>query len=298
MNRDLKIKELLEEKKTIKQISELLNVNHKVVEKVKKQGRYYLDIKSGELIFSSKKVSFEEQAFNYLCFKYGVENGYLYSDSGSSIIDRRAVNPRLAAYLGVDSRQTNRWSKKDVRLFGCDEFGKPTDELEEYAEKFYDDEKNKFKETQYYIDENGMVRGYKLSYVTVSEAHLSHVKKFALFYVEWRNKIRGEKENRRLFFSECKKKFGEDEKEMKFLYINTVLGIELGRWILKMLDKYNYKYITDSINHACKPIWEWTEEDETKDVLYVPTTFYTNKKAYYSDLLSDEYKAMVREYMY
>lgn len=298
MNRDLKIKELLEEKKTIRQISELLNVNHKVVEKVKKQGRYYLDIKSGELIFSSNKVSFEEQAYNYLCFKYGVENGYLYSDSGSTIIDKRAVNPRLAVYLGVDSRQTNRWSKKDVRLFGCDEFGKPTDELEEYAEKFYDDEKNKFKETQYYIDENGMVKGYKLSYVSISEQHLFHVKRFALFYVEWRNQLRGEKENRRLFFSECKKKFGGDEKEMKFLYINTVLGIELGRWILKMLDKYNYKYIIDSINHACKPIWVWTEEDETKDVLHVPTTFYTNKKAYYSDLLSDEYKAMVREYMY
>lgn len=298
MNRDLKIKELLEQKKTIKEISELLNVNHKVVEKVKKQGRYYLDIKSGELIFSSKKVSFEEQAFNYLCFKYGVENGYLYSGSGSSIIDRRAVNPRLAVYLGVDSRQTNRWSKKDVRLFGCDEFGKPTNELEEYAEKFYDDEKNKFKETQYYIDENGMVRGYKLSYVIVSGTHLAHVKRFALLYVEWRNQLRGAKENRRLFFSECKKRFGEDEKEMKFLYINTVLGIELGRWILKMLEKYNYKYIIDSINHACKPEWEWTEKDETKDVLPVPITFYTNRKAYYSDLLSDEYKAMVEEYMY
>lgn len=290
-NLELLIKQDLDKGIGILSVAKKYKVGTSKVQKVIKQGRYYLDIKTGEIIFTAKKISFEEQAFNYLCFKYGVENGYLYSDSGSSIIDRRAVNPRLAVYLGVDSRQTNRWSKKDVRLFGCDEFGEPTEELEEYAEKFYDNEKDKFKETQYYIDDNGMVKGYRLSYITLSRHHLKHIKKYALFYIEYRNSLtKTLKENKRQFYLMCKIKFEDDD--AKFMYINTTIGIELGRWILAMGEKYKYEYILKSINHACN--------NDITDPYYleVPKYFYINKRAYYSDLLSEEYKEMVAEYLY
>ena len=250
MNRDLQIKELLDQKKTIKEISKLMGVNHKVVEKVKKQGRYYLDIKSGEIIFTSKKISFEEQAFNYICFKYGVENGYLYALSGSKIIQTRSANPRLAVYIGVNSSQTHRWSKKDMRLFEVDEQGEVIESLEDYAVEFELTEKDKFKETQYYIDDNGMVKGYRLSYITLSRYHLKHIKKYALFYIEYRNSLTQTlKENKRQFYLMCKIKFEDDD--AKFMYINTTIGIELGRWILAMGEKYKYEYILKSINHAC-----------------------------------------------
>ena len=291
MNRDLQIKELLDQKKTIKEISKLMGVNHKVVEKVKKQGRYYLDIKSGEIIFTSKKISFEEQAFNYICFKYGVENGYLYALSGSKIIQTRSANPRLAVYIGVDPRQTNRWSKKDMRLFEVDEQGEVIESLEDYAVEFELTEKDKFKETQYYIDDNGMVKGYRLSYITLSRYHLKHIKKYALFYIEYRNSLTQTlKENKRQFYLMCKIKFEDDD--AKFMYINTTIGIELGRWILAMGEKYKYEYILKSINHACN--------NDITDPYYleVPKYFYINKRAYYSDLLSEEYKEMVAEYLY
>lgn len=291
MNRDLQIKELLDQKKTIKEISKLMGVNHKVVEKVKKQGRYYLDIKSGEIIFTSKKISFEEQAFNYICFKYGVENGYLYALSGSKIIQTRSTNPRLAVYIGVNSSQTHRWSKKDMRLFEVDEQGEVIESLEDYAVEFELTEKDKFKETQYYIDDNGMVKGYRLSYITLSRYHLKHIKKYALFYIEYRNSLTQTlKENKRQFYLMCKIKFEDDD--AKFMYINTTIGIELGRWILAMGEKYKYEYILKSINHACN--------NDVTDPYYleVPKYFYINKRAYYGDLLSEEYKEKVAEYLY
>lgn len=291
MNRDLQIKELLDQKKTIKEISKLMGVNHKVVEKVKKQGRYYLDIKTGEIIFTSKKISFEEQAFNYICFKYGVENGYLYALSGSKIIQTRSANPRLAVYIGVNSSQTHRWSKKDMRLFEVDEQGEVVESLEDYAVEFELTEKDKFKETQYYIDDNGMVKGYRLSYITLSRYHLKHIKKYALFYIEYRNSLTQTlKENKRQFYLMCKIKFEDDD--AKFMYINTTIGIELGRWILAMGEKYKYEYILKSINHACN--------NDVTDPYYleVPKYFYINKRAYYGDLLSEEYKEMVAEYLY
>ena len=291
MNRDLQIKELLDQKKTIKEISKLMGVNHKVVEKVKKQGRYYLDIKSGEIIFTSKKISFEEQAFNYICFKYGVENGYLYALSGSKIIQTRSTNPRLAVYIGVNSSQTHRKRNQDLGVFEEDEQGEVIESLEDYAVEFELTEKDKFKETQYYIDDNGMVKGYRLSYITLSRYHLKHIKKYALFYIEYRNSLTQTlKENKRQFYLMCKIKFEDDD--AKFMYINTTIGIELGRWILAMGEKYKYEYILKSINHACN--------NDVTDPYYleVPKYFYINKRAYYGDLLSEEYKEKVAEYLY
>ena len=215
----------------------------------------------------------------------------MYALSGSKIIQTRSANPRLAVYIGVNSSQTHRWSKKDMRLFEVDEQGEVIESLEDYAVEFELTEKDKFKETQYYIDDNGMVKGYRLSYITLSRYHLKHIKKYALFYIEYRNSLTQTlKENKRQFYLMCKIKFEDDD--AKFMYINTTIGIELGRWILAMGEKYKYEYILKSINHACN--------NDITDPYYleVPKYFYINKRAYYSDLLSEEYKEMVAEYLY
>lgn len=288
--KDLLIKQDLDNGLSQREISKKYGVNRSVIRKIIEQGRYYLDIKTGEIIFTAKKISFEEQAFNYICFKYGVENGYLYALSGSKIIQTRSANPRLAVYIGVDPRQTNRWSKKDKRLFEVDEQGEVIESLEDYAVEFELTEKDKFKETQYYIDDNGMVKGYRLSYITLSRHHLKHIKKYALLYVEYRNSKDTIKEHKSAFYSLCKLRFEDDDD--RFMYINTTVGIELGRWILAMGEKYKYEYILKSINHACN--------NDITDPYYleVPQYFYINKRAYYSDLLSEEYKEMVAEYLY
>lgn len=291
MNKELEIKEKYDKGATVYSLSKEYSMDKKTIKKIIKQGKYYLDIKSGEIIFTSKKISFEEQTFNYICFKYGVENGYLYALSGSKIIQTRSANPRLAVYIGVNSSQTHRWSKKDMRLFEVDEQGEVIESLEDYAVEFELTEKDKFKETQYYIDDNGMVKGYRLSYITLSRYHLKHIKKYALFYIEYRNSLTQMlKENKRQFYLMCKIKFEDDD--AKFMYINTTIGIELGRWILAMGEKYKYEYILKSINHACN--------NDITDPYYleVPKYFYINKRAYYSDLLSEEYKERVAEYLY
>ena len=291
VNLELLIKQDLDKGMGILSVAKKYKVGTSKVQKIIKQGRYYLDIKTGEIIFTAKKISFEEQAFNYICFKYGVENGYLYALSGSKIIQTRSANPRLAVYIGVNSSQTHRWSKKDMRLFEVNEQGEVIESLEDYAVEFELTEKDKFKETQYYIDDNGMVKGYRLSYITLSRYHLKHIKKYALFYIEYRNSLTQIlKENKRQFYLMCKIKFEDDD--AKFMYINTTIGIELGRWILAMGEKYKYEYILKSINHACN--------NDITDPYYleVPKYFYINKRAYYSDLLSEEYKEMVAEYLY
>lgn len=294
MNKDLEIKKLLEQGKTIKYISELLRINHKVVEKVKKQGRYYLDINTGMIVFTSKKVSIEEQQFNYLCYKNNLEDKYLFEFQKNDIVRNRADNPRLAVYLGVNSSQTHRWSKKDMRLFGCDKYGKADDVLYICASQFMLLETKKFQENAYYIDKNGLVKGYKLWYVQISQGWLYYLKKYAYDYVHIKQKG-GSSED---YYNFVKNKYVDDS---EYLTINSRVGKQLGKWIIKQLSKYSFDYISESIELELTPYWEmddnfWKRRDNND--LYVPNIFYVEKGAYYNNLLSEEYREKVSKYIY
>lgn len=288
-NLELLIKQDLDDGIGMLSIAKKYGVGTSMVQKVKKQGKYYLDIKSGEIIFSAKKISFEEQAFNYLCFKYE-DSGYLYTDTDSSTICSKKATSRLSVYLNVSRSQTTRWANKSQRLFEVDENGEVSDALEEYSMEFEKTEKDKFRDRQYYIDEFGLLKGYKLAYIMVSPYHLRHVVKYATLYIDYINSLNGKRERKIMYYTMCKREYADDDG--KYLFINSVVGKELGRWMLKMLEKYSYKYIMQSIRHACD------YENMMIEYLAVPHIFYFRKKAYYDNLLTEEQKKMVEEYIY
>lgn len=121
MNRDLEIKKDLDRGMSQRKVAEKYGVSRKVVENIIKQGRYYFDINSGEIVFGSKTISQEEQMFNYL---------YSYNETANNSVLSKNIavtNTLLADYLSVNRSQTNRWSKKPQRLFGCDSKGRPNE---------------------------------------------------------------------------------------------------------------------------------------------------------------------------
>lgn len=63
---ELKIKQLLDRGCSIRKIAKEVGVNPKTVQKVKKQGRYYINIDTKEIIFTSKHISEEQQLTSLL----------------------------------------------------------------------------------------------------------------------------------------------------------------------------------------------------------------------------------------
>lgn len=279
MNRDLVIFNEYRNGKTIYSLSKEYEIDKKTIKRIIEHGRYYLDIKSGEIVFSSKRVGEKEQQFNYLCYHDNKTKGKLFKYNSNMLFNERAINPRLADYLGVNRQNTYNWSKKEQRLFGCDENGVADTELVMKAYDFMSNEIDEFlKNKPYYIDDNGMVRGYKLWYVEVTNGWLYYLKYYAYRYVSWVDENKGK--SIKGFYN----KMEEEKPNDKYVYINTRVGIELGRWILKCLGKYSFEHIARVING---------EVGE----LVVPKYFYLEKSAYYNELLSDEYRKMVGEWL-
>lgn len=127
MSRDIKIKELIEQGKTIKYISEFMGVNHKVVEKVRKQGKYYLNINTKSIIFTSKSISIEEQIFNYI-------------DNYNS--DFKYTQSIMSNFLKVNEKQFFRWKSKEDRLIGCDKYGNIDDKIKNECNIFLSEYEN------------------------------------------------------------------------------------------------------------------------------------------------------------
>lgn len=293
-NLELLIKKDLDNGIGILSVAKKYGVGTSKVQKIKEQSRYYLDINTGMVVFTSKKVSIEEQQFNYLCYKNNLEGKCLFGYQKNDIVRNRADNPRLAVYLGVNRSQTSRWSKKDMRLFGCDKNGKADDILYICASQFMLLETKKFQENAYYIDKNGLVKGYKLWYVQISQGWLYYLKKYAYDYVHIKQKG-GSSED---YYSFVKNKYVDDS---EYLVINSRVGKQLGKWIIKQLSKYSFDYISESIELELTPYWEmddnfWKRRDNND--LYVPNIFYVEKGAYYNNLLSEEYREKVSKYIY
>lgn len=295
MNKELLIKEDLDKGISWGEISQKYNIGKSTIQKVKEQGRYYFDMCSGEIVFSSKKVKIKEQQFNYLCHMNDITDGVALKKQGNSIISQRAINPRLAVYLGVEGSQTHRWSKKKQRFFGCDKDGIADKDLKMFCCDFLAKEEIVFSNNAYYIDNFGMLKGYKLWYVDVSREWLYYLKPYIYTYIDWIKYKKGA--DIKEFYEYTKDKFPTDE----YCYINTRVAIEYGRWFTKQLTKYNFEYIKGALNLYTKAEWDMTDDDYDKLnslELYVPRVFYLEKRAYYSNLLTKEQKAMVEEYMY
>lgn len=295
MNKELLIKKDLDLGVTWSEIGKKYGVAQSTIKKIKEQGRYYFDMCTGEIVFSSKKVKIKEQQFNYLCYMNEITDGVALNKQSNSIISQRAINPRLAVYLGVNKSQTHRWSKKEQRLFGCDKDGVADKDLDMFCYDFLAKEEIIFSQRAYYIDNAGMLRGYKLWYVDVSREWLYYLKPYIYAYMDWIKYKKGA--DIKEFYEYIKDKFPTDE----YCYINTRVAIEYGRWFTKQLTKYNFDYIKSVIELYTKADWDMTDKDyEELDnlELYVPRTFYLEKGAYYSNLLTKEQKKMVEEYIY
>lgn len=295
MNKELLIKKDLNLGLSWDKISNKYKVGKSTIKKIVEQGRYYLDIITGEIIFTSKKISKEEQQYNYLCYMNDITDGDTFSKQKNSLISKRAINPRLAVYIGVDSRQTNRWSKKEKRLFGCDENGKADSELDMFGYSFMILEESTFSNKSYHIDKKGMVKGYKLWYVEVSRKWLYYIKNYIYSYIKW-IKVNKDKDVNE-FYEYANKIYHEDE----YCYINARVSVEYGKWLIKQLNKYSFDYIKKAIDLNTKAEWDMTDEDYNelnKLDINIPTIFYLEKDAYYTNLLSSEYKEMVSKYIY
>lgn len=296
MNIELLIKQDLDLGIGILSVAKKYGVGTSKVQKVKEQGRYYFDMNSEEIVFSSKAIKIDEQRFNYICYHNELTNGNLFKYNNKKLFKDRAVNPRLADYLGVSRQNTHRWSKKEQRLFGCNSEGIADRELLEKAQDFLLYETDRFLENRpYEVDEYGYLKGYKLWYIHLSPELLYYGKSYAYYYMNW---IKTNKDkNVRDFENYLKEeKYADNE----YLYIDARIGVFLGKWIIKNSKKYNQEYIERAIYLKSKPCWLKTDEEYIEEDgmdIEIPPVVYIEKGAYYSGLLTEEQKKLIEKYI-
>lgn len=104
MNKDLQIKQLLDAGRSIRNIANELGVSDKTVQKVKKNGAYYLNLKTQEVIFTSKKISIEQQITHY-------------------IVNEKLNKVNLAKYFNTTTRTISRWIESKPPLVLCSKEG-------------------------------------------------------------------------------------------------------------------------------------------------------------------------------
>lgn len=125
---EIEIKKCYDNGESVYSLSKRLEVNKSVINRIINNGRYYIDINTGNIIFTAKKISLEEQQFNYLCY---------YATTNNKNINT-SINQRLAEYLNINDSQTHRWSKKDYRLIGCNRQGIIDSYFKQCISDFYD----------------------------------------------------------------------------------------------------------------------------------------------------------------
>lgn len=109
---ELEIFKLLQKGKSIRQIASLLGVSKKRVEMVKKQGKHYLNLYTGEIVFTSKSISLEEQQTHYLFWFCETQNDNVFKVQTDKFISKRTENFRLSVFLDKHQTTIKRWRKK------------------------------------------------------------------------------------------------------------------------------------------------------------------------------------------
>lgn len=104
MNKDLQIKQDLDNGLGIISISKKYNIGVSRVQKVKKNGAYYKNLKTQEVIFTSKKISIEQQITHY-------------------IVNEKLNKVNLAKYFNTTTRTISRWIESKPPLVLCSKEG-------------------------------------------------------------------------------------------------------------------------------------------------------------------------------
>lgn len=271
-------------------IAKKYRIGKSTIKNIKKQGRYYIDINTGNPVFTAKTIKKKEQQFNYLCYKDVETNGSVFRLNNIKMFRDRAINPRLADFLGVNPSQTHRWSKKEYRLVGCNEKGVVDCEITSiYGEFLFAEAQQFLKNKPYLYDEQGYLKGYKLWYANLTPELLYYAKSYAFTYISWKKNHKDSKIDD--FISFIQQKYKDNE----YQHFNTRVGIVLGKWIIKNMKTYSFDYIKEVINYSSKGWWEDIEEKDYE--LILPPVLYVETEAYYSGLLNQEQMEFVKQYM-
>lgn len=116
---ELEIFKLLQKGTSIRQIASLLDVGVKKVRIVKEQGRFYLDLDTKDIVFTSKAIPTEEQIFHYI------------------MTETQADFTSIVKFIdNKHSATVRRWRNKEIKLVGCDEQGNIDENIIEAKEEF------------------------------------------------------------------------------------------------------------------------------------------------------------------
>lgn len=242
MTEDITIKKELDNGVGILSIAKKYNIGVSRVQKVKTQGRYYLDLLSGEIIFASKKISLEEQVFHYLSQDIALNTLYVEKDI---FLKNRAVVPRITNFmiaymnLGIHNRNSletrfrGYYNKKTLKLVGCNENGDVDSYFLEVLIDFISGEQSTISKN-YYLDEHGMPRGWGLWSLYISEQWETYL----MIYIKCclSNKFKTDAQLRKYMLKKWQdvalKNNIDDKtlkKHLKYNYINSLVALKLIR---------------------------------------------------------------------
>lgn len=120
MNKYLLIKQDLDLGMSLREVSKKHEVSVKVVRNVKDNGKYYLNLYTGEIVFASKSISLEEQQTHYLFWFCETQNENVFKVQTDKFISKRTENFRLSVFLDKHQTTIKRWRKKKGFYFEGD----------------------------------------------------------------------------------------------------------------------------------------------------------------------------------
>lgn len=149
-------------------------IDKKKINNIRKNGSWYIDVMTNELVFTEKKISIEEQIFHYL-YKVLKEKENKYGRT--STISNRKIHKRIALWIALNGEfeteeerekiisRCDKWLKKETKLVGYDkEIKEILREISVLKDVFDETEVTLFSESYIYDKETGYPRGYGLSY--------------------------------------------------------------------------------------------------------------------------------------
>lgn len=284
---------------SIYSLSKEYGVDKKTIQKIIKQGKYYLNLCTGEIVFTSKSISLEEQQTHYLFWFCETQNENVFKVQTDKFISKRTENFRLSVFLDKHQTTIKRWRKKKEKLVECDEGGDIAHDVYKVIPLFLAQETivfSRYASSKFYVDENGYVKGMDLWYVKVSQKWLYYLKDYAWYYVAWT------KTDKEVPFEDyCKNRLGkttkheqDEEDEKDYTFINCLAGKELGKWLVVNLNVHTKEYLKSALDRYTS-----FREDalEGFDDVDIPDVLYVKKKGYYCRYIPQNLKDRVAPYI-
>lgn len=117
-NEEIKIFRALKENLSYYKISQIFKLDKKRIKNIEKNGKWYIDLGTNELVFTDKKISMDKQAFYYLYYLF--ENNNVKENNITETIYKKNILGRIAIWLveGEESKiknmtvNCNNWHKE------------------------------------------------------------------------------------------------------------------------------------------------------------------------------------------